>query len=367
FEALSYTWGDEKADYPILIDGNVFHVRRNLYCALREIRPTSSSRILWIDAICINQNDVSERSCQVAQMGNVYSFAERVVVWLGESHSLSDLGFDAMTECFQFTDIMCKAAMPGTKSNDTVAEGFAKFLALPNMDNCLFGITAIYIRPWWRRMWTAQEIGLAREIEVQYGSRNISWELLHLFATMMMLVPVHNVLRQYTPHSESGRQAVKLLLARITLRAQSMEDTRKKLGKGKLNLSLLARVTMDRYATDPRDKIYGLLGMMNEGPTLRPDYTLSVSEVYTAATKAMIVQTKDLTVLSFLLDGDLDRLPDLPSWVLDFQNLSKDRRLGALCGFIEDVCERTYSAAPTVGPEVHFTPEFKDADRLLRL
>jgi Heterokaryon incompatibility protein (HET) len=367
FEALSYTWGDEKAEYPILIDGGIFYVRRNLYSAIRELRPTSSSRTLWIDAICINQNDVSERGFQVAQMGDIYSLAERVVVWLGEGNGYSDLGFDAMAEYFQVSNAVCKAAAPGTDSSDTLAEGLAEFLALPNMDNCLFGITALYIRPWWRRMWTAQEIGLAREIEVQYGSRSITWEKLHLFATTMMLPPVQKVLGQYTPHSEIGRKTLKLLLAHITTRAQSMENTRRQLRKGKLNLSLLIRVTIERFATDPRDKIYGLLGMTNNDPVLQPDYTLSVAAVYTTATKAMLLQNRDLRVLSFLVDGDVDREQNLPSWVLDFKNLSEDRSFATLCGFVEDVCERIYSAAPIVGPDADFTSEFEDADRLLRL
>jgi hypothetical protein len=183
----------------------------------------------------------------------------------------------------------------------------------------------------------------------------------------MLLPPVQKVLGQYTPYSEIGRNPLKLLLMHITMRAESMENTRRQLRKGKLNLSLLIRVTIQRFATDPRDKIYGLLGMTHNDPVLQPDYTLSVAEVYTTATKAMLLQNRDLRVLSFLLDGGADREPNLPSWVLDFQNLTEARSLAPLCGFVEDVCERIYSAAPIVGLDANFTPEFEDADRLLRL
>jgi hypothetical protein len=361
FVALSYTWGDEKAEYPILIDGGVFYVRRNLYCALRELRSTSSPRTLWIDAICINQSDVPERGFQVAQMGDIYSLAERVIVWLGEGSEYSDLGFDAMAEYLQISNAVCSAAAPGT---DSLAEGLAEFLALPNMDNRLVGIVALYIRPWWRRMWTAQEIGLAREIEVQYGTRSIAWEKLHMFATVTMLPSTHKALGRYTPRSDIGRNAVELLQTHTASRAHSMEDTRKQLRKGKLGLSRLIHISVLRSATDPRDKIYGLLGMTDNDPALQPDYTLSVAEVYTTATKAMLLHDRDLRALSFLVDSHLDRQPNLPSWALDFQNLDHDRSFSNMTG---DAYPCIYSAAPTVGPDADFTPDFEDADRLLQL
>ncbi|KAN0116731.1 Heterokaryon incompatibility [Hyaloscypha variabilis] len=81
YEALSYVWGTEKAPDPILLDGQPFYITENLKDALIMVRQGSQKeRVLWIDAICINQNDLSERSAQVRQMRQIYSSAERVLV-----------------------------------------------------------------------------------------------------------------------------------------------------------------------------------------------------------------------------------------------------------------------------------------------
>ena len=85
FEALSYTWGDVADTLPIFIDDKRFYVTRNLAVALRNLRHVDQERVMWIDAISINQRDVLERNQQVQQMKNIFGpgGARRVVVWLG--------------------------------------------------------------------------------------------------------------------------------------------------------------------------------------------------------------------------------------------------------------------------------------------
>jgi hypothetical protein len=90
YEALSYAWGKDVADRPILIDGKPFNIRNNLYDALRRLHLVDKARELWIDAICINQIDVEERNFQVAQMGNIYANAKEVAIWLGAEADESD-------------------------------------------------------------------------------------------------------------------------------------------------------------------------------------------------------------------------------------------------------------------------------------
>lgn len=80
FEALSYVWGDPKGVMPIDFDGHEFLVTGNLYCALRHLQLENKERVLWIDALCINQADVDERTSQVNQMQYVFGLASRVVV-----------------------------------------------------------------------------------------------------------------------------------------------------------------------------------------------------------------------------------------------------------------------------------------------
>ena len=84
YEAQSYEWGDlNSPKHEILLDGQPFTVRRNLWQALRCLRTEFSARTLWVDAICINQEDVLERNHQVGMMGSIYNFASSVRIWLG--------------------------------------------------------------------------------------------------------------------------------------------------------------------------------------------------------------------------------------------------------------------------------------------
>lgn len=86
YEALSYTWGEEAASVRILLNGEEFMVRPNLAYALAALR-ISEPCVLWVDALCINQQDTTERNHQVGMMGGIFRRAERVLVWLGRPSS----------------------------------------------------------------------------------------------------------------------------------------------------------------------------------------------------------------------------------------------------------------------------------------
>lgn len=84
YEALSYVWGSPTFDRPIQCDGKTLLITVNLEAGLRRLRKGRASRLVWVDAICINQNSVQERNHQVELMGKVYAQSSRVIVWLGE-------------------------------------------------------------------------------------------------------------------------------------------------------------------------------------------------------------------------------------------------------------------------------------------
>ena len=83
FEALSYFWGDEAADRTFLLNNTPFSIKPNLQGALRELCKGKVERLLWVDAICINQADINERNEQVRMMSSIYRQATRVVIWMG--------------------------------------------------------------------------------------------------------------------------------------------------------------------------------------------------------------------------------------------------------------------------------------------
>lgn len=89
YRCLSYAWGDPEDPFVIMINGKIFWVRRNLHDFLAIARETISRTYLWIDALCIDQSNTSERNHQVQQMGRIYSIADTVLVWLGADHEVA--------------------------------------------------------------------------------------------------------------------------------------------------------------------------------------------------------------------------------------------------------------------------------------
>jgi hypothetical protein len=90
YEALSYVWGDPKETLPISIDKHDLPVTVNLHAALSRLRDRFIERIMWVDALCINQENPKEREHQVQSMPKIYGQANRVIVWLGEAANDSD-------------------------------------------------------------------------------------------------------------------------------------------------------------------------------------------------------------------------------------------------------------------------------------
>lgn len=84
YEALSYVWGDPDITREILLDGIGFKVTKNLAAALRRLRNQTKKGVIWIDAICINQQDKREKTMQVRMMGAIYENCEEVFLWLGD-------------------------------------------------------------------------------------------------------------------------------------------------------------------------------------------------------------------------------------------------------------------------------------------
>lgn len=129
YEALSYVWGDSKRTLPIFIDGQCLNVTENLYAALRSLRDRSV-KWMWIDAICINQQDRQERGHQVRSMAKIYGQANRVVVWLGDAADNSERAFE---------EICARRKWIDTSDYEIVQHA----------------VLALLQRPWFRRIWVS--------------------------------------------------------------------------------------------------------------------------------------------------------------------------------------------------------------------
>ena len=106
YEALSYTWGDPRDICPSPIDFNGYrtYISTNLEAALRALRYSEYPRVLWIDALYINQKDVLEKNRQIAMMGSIFETARNVVIWLGTKSEDSDLAMSAISTLDGTTD-----------------------------------------------------------------------------------------------------------------------------------------------------------------------------------------------------------------------------------------------------------------------
>ncbi|KAL7624134.1 hypothetical protein AAE478_005691 [Parahypoxylon ruwenzoriense] len=152
YTAISYTWGDENESEPILLNGQLFYIRPNLWSCLYHIgraARNSSWRYLWVDAICINQDDIAERNSQVREMDQTYCRALYVSVWLGlgaQSHPSTTSAQAGQGNPFDWRDSIADLAS----------------------------------HSYWTRKWTIQEFMLGRCIEVYPGdNRRVDWEVFH--------------------------------------------------------------------------------------------------------------------------------------------------------------------------------------------
>lgn len=188
YEALSYAWGE--AAFPNHIElnrSNTVPITKSLYTALQYLRFTESTRSLWIDALCINQNDVEERSAQVAMMVSIYFLAHSVVIWLGPSSTL-----DPLTVLFTEHQSTLWDG-PYYENMEELVVGFGNDFPgvltcpccdskFPNpadpLDSALEGLCRLFESTWFQRLWVIQEVVVARRAVVHLGNHVIDWKCL---------------------------------------------------------------------------------------------------------------------------------------------------------------------------------------------
>ncbi|KAM0512786.1 hypothetical protein ACHAPE_008539 [Trichoderma viride] len=344
YKALSYVWGCwRRRDPPeILVNGNKVKVTTNLEIALKHLRKQDEETIFWIDALCIDQSNIAERSSQVAQMREIYSKASEVIIFLGNGleHSaprsesyeglrqFKEFGFSDADVClasqhintwklsllkkpvqpfevFCFLTIMAQydSSLNPLKPLEDIPEDH--FTALSE------AIRRILLVPWWDRIWVVQEAVVAETLTVRCGNVAVSWKLLVQVARI--LSRWESVHARYPSSIPTNDLKVFNLFSRVIGLDQFRKSWRESQGADLLSL---LRYFGQRIASDDRDRVYGLLGLSNEATYIRPDYGLDAGSVYMAPVIEAIMNTKSLSVLY----GDHSRKgrQDLPSWVPDW-------------------------------------------------
>ncbi|KAK2597012.1 hypothetical protein N8I77_012886 [Diaporthe amygdali] len=284
YEALSYTWGDASAKREITVNQQSFIVTANLDTALRALRSPHQDRLLWVDAICIDQASDQEKSHQVGQMRMVYKFAEQVVIWLGPSTEDSDV-LMTLAKTLDLHASRSKAWEEEWESM-VVANGGPATDMFRRAYNSLEEMLA---RPWFRRVWILQEAASARSAVVLCGAKYVHSRT---FAQLPALLGLGNV--------DTHAQAV-LDIMPGPLRQKSWWTSNR-------DLKTLLRKFRSSQACDARDRIYALLGISSDaysGTVIQPDYG---ADIYT------VVQR---TIYHLLFRDQGNAAPPAPFWGID--------------------------------------------------
>lgn len=267
YTALSYTWGTESATKATWINGKTFHVRPNLYACLTRVHAFRDRwRRLWIDAICVDQASVTERNAQVRRMDMTFSRATRVLAWLGD---VSDDDPD-----FQ-PGLLGRVLTPVSGLEDRWQVNFTSPLLLGRLLRL----------PYWERMWIVQELRLARNVQFLWGSRTFQAtafipfaNIYHIFIPSWYSLPGGLYTRRYAVDSPSSMYG-------------ELDGHWRQLSRGVFLGTLIAQHRAFN-ATDRRDRIFALLGLLSEESRrvllqVLPDYSMSFETVMLIAMAAI--------------------------------------------------------------------------------
>lgn len=244
YTAVSYTWGNAGHNEQIVIDGQIYTVSPNVYSILQETRSLWSSQLLWIDSICINQMDNDDKTTQVGLMRRIFEEASLTIAWLGD--------YPNPKPCFDLIrDISSWTSIPniGEVMGETYGTAWTELCVLLS-------------NQWFERIWIVQEIAVASQPELRYGTEQVPWDIFaHAIKNLSLsgfrdgfFSPQLN--KNMSANMHGFENALIMENIRLCYRNSdylSMKDT--------LKLGLRFNSTL------PIDKVYGLLGIVMEKNT----------------------------------------------------------------------------------------------------
>ncbi|KAK4445233.1 HET-domain-containing protein [Podospora aff. communis PSN243] len=316
FVALSYTWGDPARTRSIRMNDLTIDVTLNLYEALLALRSRpfiQSGWKIWIDALCINQGDVWERGTEVKRMGDIYATAWTPIIWLGTAA-------DASEQAYQ----LIRRLAPHCDEPDQVIKLNRILKNKPDEfgDGSWRALHDLLARKYWRRAWIVQEGSLGKaDTPVLCGDQELPF--ITVYRMFMFLGRTDEVLNIYMRGEleTAGRTInndIHISIGVVAKIGEYQQETE----SGNTHLDTFSAIQISRSvdATNPRDKIYGLLALMPNDLTqhIHPDYTAPVADVYASFARLTIEQTKSLEILRMVAPPKPTSTLSLPSWIPDF-------------------------------------------------
>jgi hypothetical protein len=327
-------------------------ITASLHAALCRVRQPSEARLLWADAVCINQSDEAEKASQVTMMGDIYALAQRALVYLGPHAASSELvpGLLAKIARVGHLPVFQQPAAHELPSRFLVAMGLP-----PDEDPAWAALRTFFGRPWFRRVWVIQEYARSPDVRIFCGDWEESWSLLHAAVTCSWLL--HRVVPTERTAFDVGRFVVgagtfhfmnelrgRLLMATLagmdwqtqglwimndgTLAYTAQERLNDAKGSNpalQLNsddsLDLLTLLTLgDRSeATRARDHLFALRALASDAsddPLFRPDYTAPFEQVVGRYGKAFVRKGQGMELL---YEARLNlQSTRFPSWIPDW-------------------------------------------------
>ena len=343
YEAISYVWGKSMPDKSIYLPSGPFGITSSLYLALRDFRHETKSRRLWADAICINQSDLAERSEQVTKMDRIYSHANSVLIWLGEASLTGALALwtaGVLHETSKLPEMQMDAfrrfTRPGMVVRNRLDAYFAnkvdqfryKFNCLccsdcawaptPSLQGAMDAMSELWRNHWFYRLWVVQEAALGRQCYFYYGRYGANFEHVSSACDMWnaLFLP---------PETESLVAATPLWMhVHISGMIRTVQHWRKSSYSSDLqhflDTSEFALTSLGCSKT--QDLLFGLkaLPFLSAQPSLKPDYDLSLPELWRRLAIVIITSAVDSTtspavILAMAGAESKPRLSWRPSWV----------------------------------------------------
>jgi hypothetical protein len=328
YHGLSYTWGTEEASCPIYLNNQTFFIRKNLDIFLRAVRFPESRFVIWVDAVCIDQNNMLERNRQLSRMLQIYEGADRVLSWLGEADVASDMAFDFLVGFGKPPVIRHKA-----NGDYDVAD-------VETFPHQLAALYRLLLRPYFRRVWVIQEFSKATTPMMFCGQKVVDADALDKAAQHLL-----DIL-----HSDSSMPR-KMMEADPDLKSVSFRDMsfvrrlfyiRHIQARGKESMSLyefntdfleigehspgildLVVMARDFEATSPYDKVFAVWNLANdtENMKFKMDYTRSLSDTWFDFAITVAKGNGRLDIIC-AAEPVVGRDLDIPSWCPDWSTPS---------------------------------------------
>ncbi|KAF2736034.1 hypothetical protein EJ04DRAFT_490540 [Polyplosphaeria fusca] len=324
YTAISYAWGDAEGrtrEYERESTQHSIPVSVSLHGALGALRQRDRDVYVWVDALCIDQQNRDEQAQQVKLMTSIYRLATSVAIWLGPNEDESHLAMALLEEVANHQD-----------SSDHIQALIANKGNRPHFA----AVVSLFERDYWKRLWVVQEVFIARQIVVYCGERTVPWSVCKLASKAFSYHK--NDLDRHFPRGLSREAQKEYSLSQVLAYQgpNSLLDAGVLEGLGDYPLLEVMCICRSKLSADARDKVFGILGLLPE--ELRRDfpvnYSLSVKEVYVGVVDSILCTTQRLDVICESIHyPPYTSSANLPTWCPDWSRITETTGLGRLVHF----------------------------------